>query len=161
MCQVNVTVAMFVMTKNASMRTLMKVTMSMKTTLNTGRHRVLRIVWSCFPFCAVQIICIRGVVRSLRCGCLLLGKVVRPCIDLCSKPVLWKKRRNSFFICYSVIAFHVGLCVSLLVHAHLVLLVLEVAIHDCSVTVSLCGIQVISYSLQFLRFCRISITSTL
>ena len=45
-----VIVAMFVMTKNPTMRTSMKVTMSMKT---TGHHRVLRIVWSCFSFSTV------------------------------------------------------------------------------------------------------------
>ena len=28
--------------------------------------------------------------------CILLDRVVRPCTGLSSKPVLWKKRRNSF-----------------------------------------------------------------
>ena len=41
-----------------------------------------------FPFSTVQFVCIHGVLRSLRCCCLLLGIVVRPCIGLGSKPVL-------------------------------------------------------------------------
>ena len=82
-------------TKNPTMKTLMKATMSMKTTMTTSQHRILRIVWSCFPSFAVQSVCFQGVLRSLRCRGLLLGMVVRPCIGLCSKPVLWKKLRNS------------------------------------------------------------------
>ena len=52
-------------------------------------------------------------------------------------------------MCYSVKIFHVGLHVSLFVHEHLVLFVLEAALHDRSVIVLLCGIQVISRSLEF------------
>ena len=46
---------------------------------------------------------------------------------------------NGMFICSSVKFFNVGLRVSLFVHAHLVQLVLEVALHDRSVIVLLCG----------------------
>ena len=57
------------------------------TTMTTVQRQVLRIVRSCFPFSTVQFVCIQGVLRSLRCRCLLLGRVVRPCFGLCSKPV--------------------------------------------------------------------------
>ena len=50
-------------TKNPT-KTLMNVTMSMKTTMTTVQHRVLRLVWSCFPFPTVQFVCIRVVLRS-------------------------------------------------------------------------------------------------
>ena len=62
-------------------------------------------------------------------------------------------------ICYSVKFFHVGFRVSLFVHAHLVLLVLEVALHDRSVIAFLCVIQTLSWFLEFLSFCRVSIIS--
>ena len=58
-------VAMSAVTKNLTMKTLMKVTMSMKTTMTTVHHRVLRIVWSCFPFSIVQLDRIQGVLQSL------------------------------------------------------------------------------------------------
>ena len=47
------------MTKNITMRTLMKVTMSMKTTMTTVEHRVLRSVWSCFPVTTVHLFVFR------------------------------------------------------------------------------------------------------
>ena len=57
--------------------------------------------------------------------------------------------------------FHIGLRVSLFVHAHLILLIITVALHDGSASVLLRGIQEIFCSSEFfLRFCRISIAST-
>ena len=59
---------------------------------------VLRIVWSCFPFSTVQLVCIQGDSWVFFwCRCLLLGRVARPCIGLCGKPVRQKKRRKSNF----------------------------------------------------------------
>ena len=45
------------MTNNPIMKILMKVTISMKTTMTTGQHRVLRVVWSCLPFSNAQFVC--------------------------------------------------------------------------------------------------------
>ena len=54
-----------------------------------------------------------GVLGSLRCRYLLLGRVVRPCIGLCSKPVLSKKRRHiRLFIRNFVKFLHVGIACS-------------------------------------------------
>ena len=125
-----------------------KVTMSMMTAMTTVLQRVLEIDWSGFPFSNVFI-------GSSRCCC-LLHRVVRPCIGLCSEPFLEEKPRTF----YSVNVFHVGLRVSLFVHAHLILLDLEVALHDRSAIVLLRGIQAISRSFEFVCFCRFSTTST-
>ena len=59
------------MTKSPTKKTLSQVT--------TVLHRVLRVDRSSFSFSAVQFVYIQGV---------LLDWVVRPCTDLCSKPVL-------------------------------------------------------------------------
>ena len=67
------TVATLAMTKNPTMKTLMKVTISMDTSM------VLRIARSCFASSTVQLVCIQGVLWSFWCRCLLLGRVVRPC----------------------------------------------------------------------------------
>ena len=45
--------AVSAMTKNPTTKTLMKVTMSKKTTMTTVQHRLLRLVWSYLPFSAV------------------------------------------------------------------------------------------------------------
>ena len=60
----------------------------------------------------------------------------------------------------SVKFFHIGVRISLFVHTYLVLFVLEVPLHDRSAIVLLRGIQVISCSFGFLRFCRLSAAST-
>ena len=83
--------------KNPTMKTLMKVTVSMKTTMTTVQHRLLRIVWYVFSFSTVQRVNIQGVFWSLWGRCLLLHRVVRPCTGLCGKPVRQKKRRTSIF----------------------------------------------------------------
>ena len=146
--------------KNPTRKTLLKVTMYMMTTMTTVQRLVLRIVWSCFSLSTVHFVCMQGVLRSLQCRCLLLGEVLRQCVGLCSKPVLKKKGRKSSVICFSVEFFHVGLRVSLVVHAHWILLILEVALHDCSAIVLLREFYVISCSFVFFRFCRFSIAST-
>ena len=115
MWYVIVIVAMFVMTKTFTMETLMKVTMSMKTMITTVQHRIHRIVWSCFPFSTLQFVCIQG--ACLLCRCILLGRVVRPC----SRHVLKKKRRNSYFHFAIMSNSSMSNCV-----------VLEVALHDRS-----------------------------
>ena len=56
-----VVVAMVKMTVNPTMKTLMDVTMSMKTTMTTVQHRVLGPFWSCFHFYNAQVVCIQGV----------------------------------------------------------------------------------------------------
>ena len=61
---------------------------------------------------------------------------------------------------FSVKFFHIGLRVSLFVHAFLELLVLEVAAHDRAAIVFLRGIQVIFGSFELLWFCRFSTVST-
>ena len=105
---------MSVMTKNPPMKTLMKVTMAM----TTVQHRVLRIVWSCLPFSTVRVDCFHGVIWSGVAASSLTGSY-----DLVLASVTSPFGRRSdvrpFFICYSVKFFHVGLRVSLLVHAYL------------------------------------------
>ena len=51
--------------------------------------------------------------------------------------------------CCSVKFFHVGLRVFIVVYAHVVLPILEVALHDRSVIVLLCEIQEVSRFLDF------------
>ena len=63
-----VTVAMTAMTKNPTKKTLSKVTMPVMTTV---LHLDLEIDWSSVPFSTVHCVCILGVLRSLRCCCLL------------------------------------------------------------------------------------------
>ena len=84
----------------------------------------------------------------------------RVCRSFCRELFRSKARRDSLVICGSVKFIHVGLRVSLFVHAHLILLVLEVALHDRSAIVLLREIQLISCFFEFLWFCRVSITST-
>ena len=132
---------MFVLTKSPTMKTLSKMTMSKKTTMTTVRHRDLENDWSSSPFSTVHVVCIQRVLWSLWCRCLLHGRVVRPCVGLGRKPVHQKKRRTSVFHLLFCQMFHVGFRVSLFVHAHLALLVLEVELHDRSVILFRCGTQ--------------------
>ena len=98
-----VIVVMIATTKNPTEKTLSKVTMSMTTTMTTVLHRVLRIGWSSFPCSTVQVACIQGVLRSLRCCCLLLDWVLRPCVGLCcNAPSSRVATYFLFFTCYSV-----------------------------------------------------------
>ena len=151
---------MFVTTKNPTMKVLMKVTMYMRTTMATDQHLVLRIVWSCFHFPPYNLLVfsvffgLHDVAASSLVG---LYDLVLVCAV---SPFVIRSDVNPFCICYSVKFFHVGLCVSVFVHAHLELLVLEVALHDRSIILFLCGTQVISCFLEYLWFCRVSITST-
>ena len=62
---------------------------------------------------------------------------------------------------FSVKLFHIGLRVSLFVHALLTMLVSEMALHDRSAIVLVRGIQVIFCPLSFLRFFRFSTASAL
>ena len=128
---------------------MLKVTVSMMTTMTTVLHGDQKNERSSSPLSAIQIqvACIQGVLGSSRCCCLHPDWVARPCIDL---------RGNAFsnaalpFQRYSVKVFHIGLRVSLFVHALLVLLVSEIPLHDRSASVLLRGIQVISRSCVFL-----------
>ena len=98
---------------------------------------------------SVQFMCFQGVLRSLRCRCLLLGRVVRPSIGFLSKPVRHKKRRKSvlhLLICQFLpcrMACILGSCMR-------IWYVLEEALHDRSVILFLCGTLVISRVLEFL-----------
>ena len=107
--------------------------------MTTVPHLDLENDWSRLPFFTLQIACIQGVRWSLRCCCLLLDWVVRPSIGLCSKPFLQVQLRCAIvpFQRCSVKFFHIGLRVSLFVHAHLILLIIEVALHDRSTMVLL------------------------
>ena len=94
-----------------------------------------------------------------RYRCRLLDGVVRLCISLCNRPFPTKARVKSiwhFLFCQ----FLPGMPVSLIVHVHLAPLVLEVALHDCSVTQFSCGTQAIFCFLEVLWYIRVSITST-
>ena len=90
-----------------TMKTLMKVTMSMKTTMTIVQHRVRRLDWSCFSIVAFG--CFQLFLWSLWCRCFfLLG-----CIDFASASVLWFFVRrmdvSPFVICQSV-KFHMSDC---------------------------------------------------
>ena len=85
---------MFAMTKNPTMKTSTKVTMSRKTTTTAVQQRVLRIVWSSFPFLHCKNLFVFSVFFGLY-GVAASALVVRPCIGLCSRPVFHKKRRKS------------------------------------------------------------------
>ena len=65
-------------------------------------------------------------------------------------PFFWSSYVILPFQSYPVKFFHVELRVSLFAHAHVILLVLEVALHDHSAIVLLRGIQLISCSFEFL-----------
>ena len=98
-----VIVALFVMTKNPAMKTTMKVTPSMKTTMTTGQLRVLRIIWS-YSVLSTTICLLSGssvFTLSLPPYDLVLVSVVSPS---CRRSDV-----NPFFTCYSVKFFHVGL----------------------------------------------------
>ena len=121
-------------------------------------HRVLRVVCSRLPLYNLCVFSVpfglHGVAASFLVGWydLALVSVVRP---FCRGNDI-----NPFFISYSDKFIHHGLRVSLFVPVHLVLLVLEAALHGSSVIMLLLGIQVISCSLELLWFCRVSTTST-
>ena len=102
------------------------------------------------PCFTAQCVCIQGVLRSLRCRCLLLVTGVYDLVLVSVSPFCRRSGVIPLVICYSVKFFHVRLRVSLFVHAHLILLVLEVALHDRSATMLLAGIQAISRFLEFL-----------
>ena len=123
-----VIVAMFVTTKNPTMKTLMKVTTFKMTTMPTVVHRDLENDWSSTPNSTVHVVCMLGVLWSSRCCYLLLDSVVRPCIGLCSNGLFTSSHEILPFHFYSVKFFQVGLGISSFVPAHLILLVLDVAI---------------------------------
>ena len=76
-----VTVAMSAMMRNNPTRiTMLKVTMSMVTTMATVLHRDLENDWSRFPISTAQVARIPGVLLSSRYGCFLLNRIVRPCM---------------------------------------------------------------------------------
>ena len=83
-----VTVVRSAMIRNANKKTLLKVTMSMMTTMRTVVHRALEKDCSSSPFSDVKVACIQGVVWSSRCCCLLLDWDARPCVGLCSNAFL-------------------------------------------------------------------------
>ena len=115
-------------------KTLMKVTMSMNTTMTTGQHRVLKIVWCCSSFSTVQCVCIQCLLRSLRCRCLLVGWVLYGlCTGLCSN-ARSSGVATKFFLSNAILS-NSSMLDCFLVHAHSMLLVLEVALRDCSVIV--------------------------
>ena len=92
-----VTVAMSAMMRNnPTKKTMLKVTMSMMTTLTTISHRDFQNDWSSFPSSTVQCVCIQGVLWSSRCCC-LLDWVARPCGGLCSNALPREWPRNSSF----------------------------------------------------------------
>ena len=88
-----VIVAMIATTKNPTKETQSKVTVSMTTVL----HRIVEIDWSTLPLTTVQVVRIQRVLRSVRCCCLLLDRVARPCTGLCGELFLQEQPRNSFF----------------------------------------------------------------
>ena len=120
-----VIVAMFVTTKNPTMKTLMKVTMPMKTTMTTVLHRgsedclVMFSLSHCSILCVCKAFCgLHGVAAS---------SLERLCIGFCSELPLLKNRIS----CCHLLVCQI-LPVSSFVHAHLTLLALEVALHDRS-----------------------------
>ena len=146
MWQVIRNVAMSEMTKNPTMKTLMTTVMSLKTTMTTVQHQVLKIVWSCFSL-------VYGT-TWLYSGCPLVFMVslLPPLQGLYD--FLWasvKSPVSPSFNCHSVKVFHVGFRGCLFVHAHVVLLVLEEALRDCSVIQFLCRGSTTSTPLNILQ----------
>ena len=97
--QMMVTVAMsaMMMKSDPTTKTMLKVTMSMMTTMTTGLHRDFQNDRSSSPLSTVQVACIQGVLWSTKCCCLLFGWVARPCTGLCSNAFPWEWLRNSSF----------------------------------------------------------------
>ena len=142
--------ARFVTTKNPTVKTLTKVTMSMKTAMTTVQHRVLEdrfdmlSFFHCTDYWHSRCASVFSVAASSLAGLYDLVSV------FVVSPFCGSSHVLPTIMCYSVKFFHVGLRLSLFVHEHLVLFVLEVAPHDLSVIVLHCGTQVISRSLEFL-----------
>ena len=121
--------------------------MSMMTTINTFLHRDLERDWSSFPFPTVQVACIRDVLWSSRYCMVGLHDRVRV-----SVVTLFFGSGYVIFPFPALIlshSFHIGLRVSLLVHALSILLVSEVPLHDRSASVLARGIQVTFAHLSF------------
>ena len=97
--QMMVTVAMsaMMMRSNPTKKTMLKVTMSMMTTMSTGLHRDFQNDRSSSPLSTVQVACVHGVLWSTKCCCLLFGCVARPCTGLCNNAFPWEWLRNSSF----------------------------------------------------------------
>ena len=117
----------------------MKVTMSMKTTMTTVQHRVLRLGWPCSSFPLYNLIVFRvcfGLYAAVASSLTVLYNLVLVSV---TSPFV---RRSDVQI------FHSRLRVSSFVHAQLVLLVLNVALHDRSVILLAFGTQIISCFLE-------------
>ena len=112
------------------------------TTMTTVLHRDLENDWSSSHCSTVQCVCVQGVLWSLHCvpTSSLIG-LYDPVLVSVVTPLL----NNSYVILpfqrFCVKLFHVGLRVSLCVHAHLTLLVHEEALHVRSATVFLLEIE--------------------
>ena len=104
------------MKNDPTMKTFLKLTMSMMTTMTTVLHRDFQNAWSSFPFAPAEVACIQCVLWSSRC-CLLHAWVARPSMVSVVTPffksgnVILPSQRNS------VKFFHIGLRASLFVHA--------------------------------------------
>ena len=109
-----VTVAMSAIMRNdLTKKTMLKVNMSMMTTMTTALHRDLENHSSHSPFSTVQVACIPDVLWSSRCWCVVLEWVARPCVGLCSNAFFF---RRSYVILPAKL-FHFGLRVFLFTHA--------------------------------------------
>ena len=102
-----------------------------------------------FSFPPVQIAFTQGVLWSSRCSCLLIDWVARPCTGLCSSAFPQKWLHDSSFPALSCQIHSFGLRVSMFVHALLIVLVMEEALHDRYAIVFVRGIQVIFGSFEF------------
>ena len=154
-----VTVAMIAMMRNNPTRkTLLKVTMSMVTTVTTVLHRDLENDWSSF-FSTANLLVFRALLD-------LYGDAASTWIGLYDRALgLWSHALGVityFFFSNAGLSHssHDDLRVPLFVHAPVILLLLMVGAHDCSAIVLLRGIKVISCSFGFLRSCRFSVAST-
>ena len=137
-----VTVAMIAMMENNPTRkTLLKVTTSMMTTMTTVLHGDFQNDWSSVPFFSTaQSACIEGVLFGVAASSLIelydrvLDSVVTPFFR--SSYVIPDSQRYSVKFPYR--------------YALSILLMVEAALHDCSASVLLRGIPVISCSFEFL-----------
>ena len=147
--------------KNPTRKTLSKVTMYMMTTMTTVQRLVLRIVWSFFPFPLYTLFVCRVFFGHYSVVASSLVRLYDNVLVSAVSPFSRKKGRKSSVICFSVEFFHVRLRVSLMVHAHLILLILEVAaprlFRDCASARILRNILLF---VSFFRFCRLPIAST-
>ena len=132
----------------------------MMTPMTTVLNRDLENDWPNFPLSTEQVACIQvffglhGVAASSFFG--LDDRV----LDSVATPLFKSGYVFLIFQRHSVKFFHIGLRVSLFVHAHLMLLITEFALQDGSAIALLRGIQVIFCSFEFLRLCRFSIPTT-